>query len=243
MPSSLASCCKGCQSGHSPALATQYCRTLSQHITAKRHSLFRAAMCSALASAEVGESVYVGQTPYGRGLLTCKDQRSGKRLLSVPFSQLLLLPDKVDPSFEKTQQRFLLDHGELPADLLRFLQGDFCYNCLASLQPTHWQMARDDLTDVVQKALHRNAGEARWDLRLTAWLLWLARHGSKFWKEYIQSLPKARLPCFCHHAMPHTQHTSPSCVTCTVTAGITRYNNITAHTPAAHPIIPRSQVP
>ena len=53
-----------------------------------------------------------------------KDLPSGKRLLSVPFSQLLLLPDKVDPSFEKTQQRFLGDLGELPADLLRFLQGD-----------------------------------------------------------------------------------------------------------------------
>ena len=130
MPSSVASCCNGCRSGHSSALATRYCRTISQQVTAKRHSLFRAAMCSALASAEVGDNVYVGQTPYGRGLLTRKDQRSGKRLLSVPFSELLLLPDKVDPSFEKTQQRFLLDHGELPADLLRFLQGDFAITFL-----------------------------------------------------------------------------------------------------------------
>ncbi|KAL3148961.1 hypothetical protein ABBQ32_001818 [Trebouxia sp. C0010 RCD-2024] len=65
------------------------------------------------------------------------------------------IENKVDPSFQKIQERFLRDHGELPVDLLRFIQG-----------------------------------EARWDLRLTAWLLWLATHGSKFWKQYIQSLPK-----------------------------------------------------
>ena len=56
----------------------------------------------------------------------------------------------------------------------------------------------------------QTAGGARWDLRLTAWLLWLAKHGSTFWKQYVQFLPKA-IPCCsgcsCDmHMLPVTKH-------------------------------------
>lgn len=74
-------------------------------------------------STHATESVKVGTTPFGRGLLSCKDLPSGQRLVSVPFSQILLLPDKVDASFERTQHLFLCDHGVLPPSLLRFIQG------------------------------------------------------------------------------------------------------------------------
>lgn len=118
--------CYNCSPSGHPALAAQHCCNVSHDFAARRHRLLRstAAASAAFASIEVNDSVHVGQTPYGRGLLSRTDLPSGKRLLSVPFSQLLLLPDKVDPSFEKIQQRFMLDHGELPADLLRFIQGD-----------------------------------------------------------------------------------------------------------------------
>ena len=45
----------------------------------------------------------------------------------------------------------------------------------------------------VNKALF--AGKARWDLRLTAWLLWLSKYGSSFWQEYIQTLPQVLQTC------------------------------------------------
>ena len=124
MPHSTAWCCNCSPAGHSPIVA-QHSRSTRQHTVAKQHKLLRstAVVCTASASAEVKDSVHVGQTPYGRGLLSREDLPSGERLLSVPFGQLLLLPDTVDPSFAKTQQRFLHDHGELPADLLRFIQG------------------------------------------------------------------------------------------------------------------------
>ena len=149
MPHSGAWCCNCSPSGHFPSLAARHCSNLSQHVAARRHRLHRstAAVSKPSASAKVDERVHVGQTPYGRGLLSSTDLRSGKCLLSVPFSQLLLLPDSVDPSFEKIQQRFMLDHGELPAELLRFIQGDLQTECLPFLESLHWQVGQDGLAD------------------------------------------------------------------------------------------------
>ena len=137
-------------SGHFPTLAAQQCRSLSQHFARRRCLLrLKAAVSTALTCLHVDESVHVGQTPYGRGLLSRTDQPSGKHLLSVPFSQLLLLPDNVHPSFEKTRQRFLRDHGELPAELLRFIQGDSADRTPASCRGDALDVGQDDLTGVV----------------------------------------------------------------------------------------------
>ena len=148
MPHCIARSCSCSPSRHFPA---QHCSNPWDHLAARRHRLLRstAAVPTALASVEVSESVHVGQTPYGRGLLSRTDLPSGKSLLCVPFNQLLLLPDNVDPSFEKIQQRFMLEHGELPADLLRFIQGDLQIKYLSTFESILWQVCQNDLTDGV----------------------------------------------------------------------------------------------
>lgn len=83
------------------------------------------------------DNVQVGQTRFGRGLLSRGELSSGQRLLSVPFHQLLLLPDEVDPSFQTIQNRFWTDHGELPADLLRFLKGEHSHYCVRKVGHLH----------------------------------------------------------------------------------------------------------
>lgn len=118
--------CTSGQSEQSPAFVAQRYNVLFQHAIPKRYKPPRSltVFCTAPVSAEVNVSVHVGQTPYGRGLLSHEDLPSGKRLLSVPFSQLLLLPDRVDPSFKKIYKRFQREHGQLPVDLLSFIQGN-----------------------------------------------------------------------------------------------------------------------
>lgn len=110
--------------------------------------------------------VHAGTTPYGRGLVSCKQLSSGTRLLYTPFAELLLLPDKVEGPYEKVHEQFWHAHGSVPDELFRFI-----------------------------------TGAARWDLRLTAWLLWLSKYGSTFWRRYTASLPReSEMTCLLNYS-------------------------------------------
>lgn len=81
--------------------------------------------------------VHAGTTPYGRGLVSCKQLSSGTRLLYTPFAELLLLPDKVEGPYEKVHEQFWHAHGSVPDELFRFITGQsdkhsacFAYNYL-----------------------------------------------------------------------------------------------------------------
>ena len=144
MPHSTWRCNFG-PSGQSPTFVAQRPNIVPQLLISPRYKLRSSPiLCTATAPVEVNESVHVGNTPYGRGLLCRKDVPSGKRLLSVPFHQLLLLPDKVDSSFESIQERFLRDHGELPLDLLRFIQGLHSIFSIVNMQLGAGRSSRSD---------------------------------------------------------------------------------------------------
>ena len=78
------------------------------------------------ATTPVSKPVHAGTTPYGRGLVSCKQLSSGTRLLSTPFSELLLLPDKVEGPYEKLHAQFWQAHGSVPDELFRFITGQSC---------------------------------------------------------------------------------------------------------------------
>ncbi len=75
------------------------------------------------ATTPISTPVQAGTTPYGRGLVSCKQLSSGTRLLSTPFAELLLLPDKVEGPYEKVHEQFWHDHGSVPDELFRFITG------------------------------------------------------------------------------------------------------------------------
>ena len=89
------------------------------------------------ATTPVRTPVHAGTTPYGRGLVSCKQLSSGTNLLSTPFAELLLLPDKVEGRYEKVHEQFWHAHGSVPDELFRFITGQsykhlacFAYNFL-----------------------------------------------------------------------------------------------------------------
>ncbi len=89
------------------------------------------------ATTPVSSPLHAGTTPYGRGLVSCKQLSSGTRLLSTPFTELLLLPDKVEGPYEKVHEQFWNAHGSVPDELFRFITGQsykhlacFAYDCL-----------------------------------------------------------------------------------------------------------------
>ena len=130
MPQASAWHCNGCPSGLCSTYGAQRYRKLVRDLTAKQVSLRHAPTAIVVKASDgfsASDNVQVGQTQFGRGLLSRGDLSSGERLLSVPFHQLLMLPDEVDPSFQKIQNGFWADHGELPADLFRFLKGEHCH--------------------------------------------------------------------------------------------------------------------
>ena len=100
-------------------------------------------VCStSAAKVTVSACVQPGTTPYGRGLVSQQQVVSGKRLLSIPFSQLLMLPDKIEGPFQTVHERFLCEHGSLPHQLLRFitggLQGLSMLACIACTCSVYW---------------------------------------------------------------------------------------------------------
>ena len=161
-------------------------RHFKQHRRERRSEQPTPSICTQLAAASLNAPACVqpGTTPFGRGLVSSEQLPSGKRLLSVPFSQLLLLPEKVDGPFEKVHHRFLKEHGSLPKDLLRFITGQLHEFWTLNIAVCVL------LVSYRSKSRHFAAGTARWDLRLTAWLLWLSKYGSVFWKQYTASLPQ-----------------------------------------------------
>ena len=68
------------------------------------------------------DTIRISQTPFGKGLLTCKHVPTDQRILSVPFEHLLLLPPiGVDLSTNKVVSKYFKNHGALPDQLLLFL--------------------------------------------------------------------------------------------------------------------------
>lgn len=68
-------------------------------------------------------AVHIGNTPFGRGLLSKEDLPNRTQLLSVPFEQLLLLPEKLEGSFDTVHAKYLTAHAYIPDKLRRFVEG------------------------------------------------------------------------------------------------------------------------
>ena len=79
--------------------------------------------CNSATAASTSTAVQPGNTVYGRGLVSCQKLNSGTKLLSIPFAELLLLPDKVDGPYKTVHEHFWRAHGSLPDELLRFITG------------------------------------------------------------------------------------------------------------------------
>lgn len=107
-------------SGASPALAIAFRPQYARHAfrpnkhrqTSNSHSAF-CCQCTAV----------IGNTPFGRGLLSAQDVPNKQQLCSVPFEQLLLLPEKPGGAFDSVYSKFAKEHQYMPEELLRFVQG------------------------------------------------------------------------------------------------------------------------
>lgn len=91
-------------------------------------------------------AVHIGNTPFGRGLLSKKDLLNRTQLLSVPFEQLLLLPEKLGGAFDTVLAKYATSHAYMPEKLRRFVQGkrackqaeaDTVVTCIICLQAKH----------------------------------------------------------------------------------------------------------
>ncbi|KAL0020939.1 hypothetical protein WJX79_002382 [Trebouxia sp. C0005] len=157
------------KTAHSPQCSTKSKPAQHRTKSGRNRRFGRLSLClqnNSAATTPVSTPVRAGTTPYGRGLLSCKQLSSGTRLLSTPFAELLLLPDKVEGPYEKVHEQFWRAHGSVPDELFRFI-----------------------------------TGAARWDLRLTAWLLWLSKYGSTFWRRYTASLPgESEMTCLLNYS-------------------------------------------
>jgi hypothetical protein len=131
--------------------------------------------------------VKLGTTELGRGLVAAADTPAGSQLLCVDAFSVLCVADA--PVTRGAFAAGLLQDwqavwGELPVQLATYLtSSEWCHTELWGAQ-------------LVAAAIHArlaHAGRGDWFRRLTAWLLWLSRHGGAGpWQAYKQLLPKVR---------------------------------------------------
>lgn len=69
-------------------------------------------------------AVRTGKTQFGRGLLSTDTLPAKKKLLSVPFEQLLLLTESHGGSFDSSYCKFAAAHAYIPDNLKKFIQGN-----------------------------------------------------------------------------------------------------------------------
>lgn len=152
----------------------------------------------------------VGPTPLGRGLVVPDGAPrlvAHQQLVGVPaLNSLIIADDPLGLSIysDRHQRRWQEVHGALPQELLDFLQDGAklrtraraCVRACARLrahcmgmpdtharQPTHPRLRCPPYTPGAP------AGEARWDVRMAAWLLWLQQHDGAVWRQYLRLLP------------------------------------------------------
>lgn len=104
--------------------------------------------------------VSAGPTPLGRGLIAKEPAMKGARLLSIDRAGLLCVTDKPSVSGDDFGRKVLEE----------------------------WQLLHGRLPPLLLNYI-LSSDSGGWFQRMTAWLLWLASHGSGPWQLYSQMLP------------------------------------------------------